>query len=227
MLLPSFPVRAVDQQQIMSCPQSYAPIQLGIQNVVPEQQQGRWQTGREGLLKNNRKDNPSSCLANFQMEVSKGQQQGVVQATIYQPSQQSTPAVASSPSSDQEDVLILKVSTDPQGNDGIARARLPLLDIPSFPISVTLTVPDDHGNDSTLYVSSQIVGGMAAGFSSSIATTNDNRGGTTSSPKCFGQGSARMLQLPSGLESGDFVSIRAAATIRISPPNAPDRLFTW
>lgn len=205
------------QRQQLECPQFFASQNLGIQNVVFRGAKTtpfplkRKPTKTVGFCKTTDEENPELTI----------------QGMIYLPSRNDKQGISSSTFS-KDDELIIEISNSDKPAAVLAGARIPMSQIPNFPISFRLSkanllldTPESLSQEqvwngkifygpSDLYVNAKIITKNTADVFHSYQ----------------GRGVSKLLMLP-GTSDDEFRFFRAAASIRLTQASTPDILFTW
>jgi hypothetical protein len=227
-----------DDINSLPCPQSFSAVQLGIQNIIPsspssssgEQQQNEQALMSPQQVKNSKltcRENSSyySSSPSFKNNSDQKEELETVRAIVYLPSTTSSSLTQQQVILQSNDILTLMVSEKQQDDKSliIGGTKIPVSDISSFPISVSVLLGESSAasttlSDSNLYVTARIC--------SSTTTCNN------ASAKFFGQGISKVLLLPFSSSNDDHNDIelkplRAAASIRLVQSTSPDRLMTW
>ena len=212
-------------QRRFQCPESFATQSLGIQNVpkspavttIRQIQKVKTSPTIQCTSDNNNNDSNGSNSI---------QQQSIVRGLIYMPS--SITASKTTPISDLDDdtssssaTLFITVSTTKEPSAVIAGAQIPMSQIQDFPISFSLgrsnmlQKEDGAFKDDDLYVTAEV--------RSSSSSSSSSSGGVE---LLRGRGLARLLQLPT-TDDETTMSIRAAASVRLSRSSSADVLYSW
>jgi len=195
------------EEESLPCPQSFSSQALGIQSVRPSYSKTPI---KEAVVK---KNGLVSLCPTDEVEVSSSQKSSatvaessstIIQGLIYLPSdpKQETETLHLSRN---DQYLIIQVAPVHRPDKVLAGAKIPMIQISSFPINFRLVLANKEVSDfdvNDLYVTSKITG-----------TSFQDRG------------LSKMLLLPD--TNGDLISQRVAASIRLTQSDTPDRLFTW
>lgn len=216
--------REVVIRERFQCPESFATQSLGIQNIP--------RSPAVTTIRQVQKPKPSSssssssstqCTSN---ESNNNQQQTIVRGLIYMPSS-TTASRETAPTSDLDTspstTLFITVSTANKPSAVVAGAQIPMSQIQDFPISFSLgrsnmLLPKENEEfffqNDDLYVTAEI---------RSSPSSSSSSGGVE---LLRGRGLARLLQLPT-TDDETTMSIRAAASIRLSRSSSADVLYSW
>jgi hypothetical protein len=234
----------------LQCPRSFATQTLGIQNIVSTTtSSGRLDLQKSLLFGIDKKNPAKNNLLCQQTSSENSELPSIVQGVIYLPSSSPTTTTTTMERSEIMDptaTLVITVSNAAQpAVPFFAGAQIPMSQIPRFPISFSLgqnnrIVPKEDTATTTTTTTNNSINNKKT--NSQGSTTNKDYYITAkicpSSTNCLpckdadsvvqGRGISKVLVLPAGGgEDGDEMSVRAAASIRLTQSSTPDTLLPW